>query len=223
MFGLQVADIVLLLRGIGIVLALFASSLATGLAIGGPLGLLRSGPAAARWMQPFRYLAGAYSFVFRGVPAIVQFLYIYYAPYAFGIQLNRFFAAVLALSGYSSASFSEIIRAAVDSVPAGQWLAARSMGMTYPQLMRYVIGPQGLSLAIPPSVGFSAQLIKQTSIASIVGLIELTFAGNIVSNREKNPLAVYAVVGLAYFALAYPLSALGRRLETKVTRRTNAR
>lgn len=215
MVGLSEADFALFLQGALAALALFAASALSGVAIGVPLGLLRSGgpTPVTRFLRP---LATGYSAIFRGVPLIVQFLYIFYAPYAFGLRLDRFPASVLALSGYASASISEIVKAAVNSVPGGQWLAARSIGMTYPQIMRYVAGPQSLAIAIPPSVGFAAQLVKGTSIASVVGIFELTFAGSVVANRTGEPLLAYMAVGACYFVLAFPLSLLGRHLEKRV-------
>jgi len=213
--GLTEADLALLLRGASSAVALFALSFVTGILIGVPLGILRAGDSIPS-LYLARQLGAAYSAIFRGVPLIVQFLYIYYAPYAFGIQLDKFAASVLALTGYASASMSEIVRASVDSVPAGQWLASRSIGMTYWQTLRYVIGPQSIRVAVPPSVGFAAQLIKGTSIASVVGIFELTFAGSVVANRGGTPLLAYAAVGTAYFLLAYPISLLGRHLERRV-------
>jgi polar amino acid transport system permease protein len=213
--GLTEADIALFLRGAQAAVALFALSIVTGIVIGVPLGLLRAG-APTRLTRFLRPLATGYSAIFRGVPLIVQFLYIYYAPYAFGLQLDRFSASVLALTGYASASMSEIVRASVDSVPLGQWWAARSIGMTYSQVIRYVVGPQSFAIAVPPSIGFAAQLIKGTSIASVVGIFELTFAGSVVANRSGKPLLAYAAVGVGYFVLAFPLSFLGRRLEKRV-------
>jgi polar amino acid transport system permease protein len=215
MLGLTEADLTLFLQGAAAAVALFAVSVLTGIVVGVPLGLVRAG-APMRGTRLLRPLATGYSAIFRGVPLIVQFLYIYYAPYAFGLQLDRFSASVLALTGYASASMSEIVKAAVDSVPRGQWLAARSIGMTYPQVMRYVVGPQSLAIAIPPSVGFAAQLIKGTSIASVVGIFELTFAASVVANRSGKPLLAYMAVGVCYFVLTFPVSFLARRLEKGV-------
>ena len=104
----------------------------------------------------------------------------------------------------------------MESVPKGQWEAGASVALTYVEQMRYVILPQALRIAVPPTVGFSVQVIKGTALASIIGFVELTRAGTMINNATFRPFLVYSITGLIYFALCYPLSLLAKSLERRL-------
>ena len=101
-------------------------------------------------------------------------------------------------------------------MPKGQWEASAALALTLREQLRYVVGPQALRIAIPPTVGFLVQVIKGTALASVIGFIELTKAGTMITNATFRPFTVYACVALLYFVLCYPLSAWSRALERKL-------
>ena len=133
-----------------------------------------------------------------------------------GMGVSALAAASFALILYTSAFLTEIWRGCVASVPKGQWEASAALALTLREQLRYVVGPQALRIAIPPTVGFLVQVIKGTALASVIGFIELTKAGTMITNATFRPFTVYACVALLYFVLCYPLSAWSRALERKL-------
>jgi polar amino acid transport system permease protein len=132
-----------------------------------------------------------------------------------GFKVSAWTSAFVALTLYTSAFLTEIWRGCVDAVPKGQWLAGRAVGMKFVDLLRNIILPQAFKISIPPTVGFLVQVIKATALASVIGFVELTKTGGMISNATLRPFAVYACVALLYFVLCYPISAYSRRLEAK--------
>ena len=118
---------------------------------------------------------------------------------------------------YSSAYLAEIWRGCVDSVPKGQWEAAKSQGLSFVQQLRLVVLPQATKIAIAPTVGFMVQVIKGTALASIIGFIEITKTGTMITNATFKPFLVYSFVALFYFALCFPLSWWSKRLELRMS------
>jgi len=151
--------------------------------------------------------------LFQGTPLLIQLFLAYFGLALFGIQTSPWTAAALALTAYTSAFLSEIWFGCVASVPRGQWEAARSLALSFGEQLRHVILPQALNIAIPPTVGFLVQVIKGTALASVIGFVELTKAGAMITNATFRPFTVYAVVALIYFALCYPISLTARALE----------
>ena len=125
-------------------------------------------------------------------------------------------AASLALTLYTSAFLAEIWRGCVAAIPKGQWEAAQSLALSFSEQLRYVVMPQAVRIAIPPTVGFLVQVIKGTALASIIGFIELTKAGTMLNNATFQPFTVFSLVALMYFALCYPLSLYAHSLEAKL-------
>jgi polar amino acid transport system permease protein len=103
-----------------------------------------------------------------------------------------------------------------SAVPKGQWEAAQSLAMGFGEQLRHVILPQALRIAVPPTVGFLVQVIKGTALASVVGFIELTRAGNMIANVTYAPFTVFACVALMYFALCFPVSLAAQSLERRL-------
>ena len=153
-----------------------------------------------------------------GVSAYVQLFLAYFGLALFGVNVPAWLAAALALTLYTSAFLTEIWRGCVNAVPKGQWEAAASLAMSFGETMRHVIGPQALRIALPPTVGFLVQVIKGTALASVIGFIELTKAGTMITNATFRPFTVYACVALMYFLLCWPISAWSRRLERTLRR-----
>ena len=135
-----------------------------------------------------------------------------------GLNVSAWMAASVALTLYSSAYLSEIWRGCFMAIPRGQWEAADSLALSLGEQLRHVIGPQALRLAIAPTVGFAVQVVKGTALASVIGFVELTKAGSMITNATFRPFTVYACVALMYFALCFPLSWWSRVLERKLQR-----
>ena len=160
----------------------------------------------------------AYVQLFQGTPLLMQLFLAYFGLALFGVNVPAWLAAALALTLYTSAFLTEIWRGCVNAVPKGQWEAAASLAMSFGETMRHVIGPQALRIALPPTVGFLVQVIKGTALASVIGFIELTKAGTMITNATFRPFTVYACVALMYFLLCWPISAWSRRLERTLRR-----
>ena len=161
----------------------------------------------------------AYVQVFQGTPLLMQLFLAYFGLALFGVNVPAWVAAGLALTLYSSAFLTEIWRGCVESVPKGQWEAAHSLALNFRELLRYVVLPQASRVAVAPTVGFAVQVVKGTALASVIGFIELTKAGTMISNATFKPFAVYACVALMYFAICYPISAWSRAIERKLNAR----
>ena len=184
---------------------------------GGLVGLLLLVARIAKWPGAERGVAG-YVQLFQGTPLLMQLFLAYFGLALLGINVSTWTAAALALTLYTSAFLAEIWRGCVNAIPRGQWEASASLALTLREQLRYVIGPQALRIAIAPTVGFLVQVIKGTALASVIGFIELTKAGTMITNATFRPFTVYACVALLYFALCFPISAWSRVLERKLNR-----
>ncbi|WP_311223148.1 MULTISPECIES: amino acid ABC transporter permease [unclassified Acidovorax] len=161
-------------------------------------------------------VVGAYVQLFQGTPLLMQLFLAYFGIGLFGIQVSVWVSVTVALTLYTSAFLTEIWRGCVASIPKGQWEAAQSLALSFGEQLRHVVFPQALRIAIPPTVGFMVQVIKGTALASVVGFVELTRAGNMISNVTYQPFTVFACVALMYFALCYPISLYAKFLERKI-------
>jgi polar amino acid transport system permease protein len=153
--------------------------------------------------------------VFQGTPLLMQLFLVYFGLALLGMDTSPLVSASICLTLYASAYLTEIWRGCVNSVPRGQWEASASLALDFAQQMRHVILPQAVRVAIAPTVGFMVQIIKGTALASVIGFVELTKAGQMISNATYQPFLAYTFVGLLYFALCYPLSRWSQRLETR--------
>ncbi|HYP84976.1 amino acid ABC transporter permease [Variovorax sp.] len=176
------------------------------------LARLRAGPLLDR------AIAG-YVQLFQGTPLLMQLFLAYFGIALLGVEVSAWTAAAFALTLYTSAFLTEIWRGCVSAVPKGQWEAGSSLALGFGEQLRHVILPQATRLAIPPTVGFLVQVVKGTALASVIGFVELTKAGSMISNATFRPFAVFGCVALMYFALCFPVSMLARHLE----RRTHGR
>jgi His/Glu/Gln/Arg/opine family amino acid ABC transporter permease subunit len=167
-------------------------------------------------VAPVRGAVQAYTFFIRGVPLLVLLFMMYFVlPYA-GIDLPPFLGGVLVISLYFGAFMTEVFRAAINAVPRGQWDAARGLGMRRPLMLRIVIFPQALRLALPPFLNTCMVLIKSTSLVSIIGIWELTLAGREVAERTSAAFQSFAGVGIIYFLICYFLSNCSQYLEGRM-------
>jgi polar amino acid transport system permease protein len=184
---------------------------------GGIVGLIIALMRTAKTRAPVVAAIG-YIKLFQGTPLLMQLYLIYFGANMFGLRIDPWSAAALAFTLYASAFLGEIWRGCIQAIPKGQWEGARSLALGYVQQLRFIILPQALRIATPPTVGFLVQLLKGTSLASIIGFVELTRAAQVVNNSTFRPFTVYALVAAIYFSLCWPLSRLADRLESRLGR-----
>lgn len=163
-----------------------------------------------------RRLVAGYVQLFQGTPLLMQLFLAYFGMALVGVDTSPWVAAAVALTLYTSAFLTEIWRGCVDAVPKGQWEAAQSLALNFREQLRYVVLPQALRIAVPPTVGFLVQVVKGTALASVIGFVELTKAATMITNATFRPFVVYSCVALMYFALCWPISLYARRLERKL-------
>ncbi|MGJ7535326.1 MULTISPECIES: amino acid ABC transporter permease [unclassified Variovorax] len=169
---------------------------------------MRGGKAIGR-------VVGLYVQLFQGTPLLMQLFLAYFGIALFGIDVSAWTAASVALTLYTSAFLTEIWRGCVASIPKGQWEASGSLALSFGEQMRHVILPQAVKIAIAPTVGFLVQVIKGTALASVIGFVELTKAGSMISNATFKPFVVFSCVALLYFVLCFPVSLYAKTLERK--------
>ncbi len=162
--------------------------------------------------------AGAIGYirVFQGTPLLLQLFLVFFGSDMLGLAIGPFAAATLGLSLNAGAFLGEIWRGALQSVDRGQTEAARALGLHYLPVMLRVVAPQALRVATAPTVGFLVNLVKSTSLAAVIGFVELTRAGQLLNNATFRPFPVFGTVALIYFLLCWPLTMLSRRLERRL-------
>jgi polar amino acid transport system permease protein len=163
-----------------------------------------------------KFFVSTYVQIFQGTPLLMQLFLAYFGLALFGWKLSPWVAASLALMLYTSAFLVEIWRGCVNAVPKGQWEASASLALSFRQQLQYVVLPQAFRISIPPTVGFLVQVIKGTALASVIGFVELTKAGTMITNATFEPFIVYSLVALLYFLMCYPISLYARSLEERL-------
>ncbi|BAP60715.1 amino acid ABC transporter permease [Methanococcus maripaludis] len=158
----------------------------------------------------------AYVEVFRGTPLLIQLFFIYYGLPSIGITMSSTFAAVLGLSLNGGAYISEIIRAAIQSVPVGQFEAAESLGMGKIESMVYIVLPQAFRITIPPLVNSFSSILKESSLISVLAITELTRIGQLIYTRTSRPFEIYLTIGLIYLLLVSIISISSWKIEKKL-------
>ncbi|MFW7342124.1 amino acid ABC transporter permease [Pollutimonas sp. H1-120] len=183
-------------------------------------GVLGMAVALARVspLKPVRRAASSYIQLIQGTPLLVLMGVCFYGPNLLGMNsVPALFAATLALTIQSSAYFGEIWRGCIQSVARNQWEAAECLGLSRFQRMVLVVLPQALRIATPPTVGFMVQIVKNTSIASLViGYAELSYNAKILNNSTFEPFLYFGCAAALYFAICYPMSMWSRKLERKL-------
>ncbi len=181
---------------------------------GGVVGLLLLVTRLAGGRKTALAVSG-YVQLFQGTPLLMQLFLSYFGLALVGINTSAWVAAALALTLYTSAYLAEIWRGCVEAIPRGQWEAAQSLALNFREQLRHIVLPQAMRIGVPPTVGFLVQVIKGTALASVIGFIELTKAGTMITNATFKPFVVYSCVALMYFALCFPVSLYARHLERK--------
>ncbi len=163
--------------------------------------------------KPLNWLAIGYVNLIQGTPLLGQLFVFFFGLPLFGIQVDPWIAAALALSLHAAAFFGEIWRGSLQSVSPRQWEAAAALGLPYRYRLTHVVLPQAIRISIAPTVGFLMQLVKDTSLTALIGFVELTRASQIISAATFAPLPVYGTAALIYFVICFSLSRLSLRLE----------
>ena len=180
---------------------------------GGAIGGLIIALSRTSHNRVAQFLSGAFIQIFQGTPLLLQLFLVFFGAPVLGLEINPWVAAGAALILNSSAFLGEIWRGCIQAIPGGQWEAAQALSLPYVARMRYVILPQAGRIALAPTVGYMVQIIKGTSLAAIIGFVEVTRSGQIINNATFQPLIVFSVVAVIYFVLCWPLSLLAARME----------
>ncbi|MEM0674793.1 amino acid ABC transporter permease [Dickeya oryzae] len=191
----------LLLTGLGTTLVLSVAAIIGSTLLGLLAAMLRTSrlPIA-------RQIALLYIELFRGTPILITLMFIYFGVAYFGYDINLFAAGILGLSIYQGAYIAEVFRAGIEAVPKGQWEVSWILGLSKRQTFLSVILPQTRGIVLPPLTGQYLSLIKDTSIVSMIGMSELMHQGQAIVDRIGQPVIIYGLVALLYFAVCFPLS-----------------
>lgn len=199
-----------LLKGISMTVSLSILSLLIGVVLGFAFGIIRAGRNRA-----LAQLVGLYVDFFRGTPFLLQVFIVFFILPEIGIELSAFAAGVVALSNVAACFIGEIVASGIKAVPTGQSEAAASSGFTRIQQMRHIILPQAVRIVTPSLVGQFVLLIKDSSVVSAIGLLDLTRSGWVIVQSVPNGLLVFGIIGFSYFLICYPLIYLSRRMERR--------
>jgi polar amino acid transport system permease protein len=210
MIQLNANHFLYLVSAAGWTLLLSLIAFAGGALIGLPIALMRVSPVGF-----FRVASSTYIQIVQGTPLLIVLFLSYFGLGILGYKLAPLVAAGLALTVYAAAFMGEIWRGCIEAVPRTQWEASDCLGLNRFQQYAYVVFPQAMRIAIPPTVGFMVQIVKNTSLASVIGFVELVRAGQIVNNSTFEPFTIFCAVAAIYFAMCYPLSLASRYLERK--------
>jgi polar amino acid transport system permease protein len=199
--------------GLGWTMAYTIGTILLGTLLGLIVGMVR----VKRWAV-IDWLLIAYIELFRCTPLLVQIIWFYYAfPVVIGLNIPAHVAAVSVLTLYGGAFYAEIVRGSIESVPRGQWDAASALGLRGWYLLRLVILPQALKPMMAPYVNQSVTQLKNTSLVSVIAVPDLVYNATLINAETYRPLEVYTVVALIYFAILFPATLAGRRLERGMT------
>lgn len=214
-FNELIGSLPFFLKGLWVTVSVSALSLAAGSILGFALGILRAGKS-----KVLRSLIGVWVDIVRGTPFLVQIFIIFFILPELGLQLEAFPAALVALTNLAASFICEIVSAGIQDVPRGQKEAAIAAGLSPFQQLRHVVLPQAMKLILPPLVGQYVLLIKDSSVVSAIGLMDVTRVGWLVVQRVPEGIMVFGLVAILYFAICYPLIHLGMRLERRASPET---
>ncbi|NLM65725.1 MAG: ABC transporter permease subunit [Enterococcus sp.] len=210
--GLLKNNYKILLVGLGKTMLLALISFALALIVGIIFGLMSVSP-----IKPLRVIASIYVDIIRGIPMMVLALFIFFGlSDAIGMTIPDFTAAIITLTLNASAYIAEIVRGGINAVPAGQMEAARSLGLPYMRTMQKIILPQAIKIMIPSFINQFVISLKDTTIISVIGVVELLQTGKIIVARTMQTTHVYLIIAIMYLVVITALTKLAKKLETKV-------
>ncbi|MFC2491525.1 amino acid ABC transporter permease [Campylobacter curvus] len=165
-----------------------------------------------------KFIFGAYVWIFRGTPMLVQLFIIFFGLPAVGVTLDTWSAAIIAFSLNVGAYASESVRASILSVPKGQWEAATSLGMSHAQILRRIIAPQAVRISLPPLSNTFIGLVKDTSLAASITMVDMFMVAQRIAARTFEPLVLYVLAALIYLVVCTLLTFLQAKLEKYTSR-----
>lgn len=201
-----------ILKGMGVTVSISLLAICAGSVLGLGVGL-----ALTYGVRPVRWLVRAYTDFIRGTPVLVLVLASYYVLSAVGLDLGPFQAGVLALAVFCSSHVGEIVRGALQSIPKGQSEAAKAIGLTFSQTFTSVLAPQALRLALPAWVNTAAEMVKASTLLSIIGVAELLLRTQELISRTFLSLEFYFFAGFLYFIINYGIERFGKYVERKTS------
>ncbi|RYC40327.1 amino acid ABC transporter permease [Pectobacterium zantedeschiae] len=201
MIEVLTSSLPMLLKGLGTTLLLSVAAMMGSTLLGLLAAVLRTSRLSVT-----RKIALLYIELFRGTPVLITLMFIYFGVAYLGYDINLFAAGIIGLSIYQGAYIAEIFRAGIEAVPKGQWEVAWILGLSKRRTFVSVILPQTRGIVLPPLVGQYLSLIKDTSIVSMIGMSELMHQGQVIVDRIGQPVVIYGLVALLYFAVCFPLS-----------------
>lgn len=213
MFGLTIEQIAFIFRGAGWTIVLSLLGFVGGTLLGLPVALAR-----ASRRRSLRTLSGLFVQLVQGIPLPVIMFVVYFGISIGGYDVPALVAAGIAMTLYSSAYLGEIWRGCIQAVPKTQWEAGECLALTNTQRFVFVILPQALRMAAPPTVGFLVQIVKNTSYAVVIGFFDLTYSAKVINNSTFMPFTVFTIAALIYFAICFPMSVMARRFERRLNR-----
>ena len=208
---LSSAQTVALMQGLTWTVGLSLISFVGGGLLGFVVSLARIAPS-----RTLRGVVGAYVQVVQGTPVLILMFLLYFGLSLGGLDVPPLLAAGVAMIIYASAYLGEMWRACLQAVPRTQWEAAECMALSRTQRMLHVVLPQAVRIATPITVGFMVQIVKSTSLASVIGLGEMTYIGKLINSTNFQPFVTYTITAALYFCLCFPLSWASRRLERRL-------
>ena len=210
---LSIWNIIFLLKAMGVTFLLSLIGCLVGFGFGTLLAIFRKTKSAL--LIPLRILIVIYTEIFRRIPFLVSLLLIFYIFQIGKITDSLFIIAIVTVCLIATAFISEIVRSGLESVSQTQWDAAKAMNFSYYETLKEVIFPQAWKVIFPPAFSFFILFIKDTALASQIGVMELTFAGKVLTNKGFSPILVFGTVLILYFILSFPLDRFGKYMERK--------
>lgn len=213
MHGITIDHLFFIFKGAGWTIVLSALGFVGGTLLGLPVALARS--SRNKWISKS---SGLLVQLIQGVPLPIIMFMVYFGISVTGYNLPALVAAGIAMTAYSGAYLGEIWKGCIQAVPRTQWEAAECLALSPVKTAMHVILPQAARLAVPPTVGFLVQIVKNSSYAVVIGFFDLTYSARVVNNSTFEPFIIFTIAAIIYFAMCYPLSRLAARLERKFKR-----
>ncbi|MFG1179292.1 amino acid ABC transporter permease [Xanthobacter versatilis] len=213
MLGLTIEQIAYLFRGAGWTIVLSVLGFVGGTLLGLPVALAR-----ASKNRLLRFLSGLLVQLVQGIPLPVIMFVVYFGISIAGFDVPALVAAGVAMTLYSGAYLGEIWKGCILAVPRTQWEAGECLALTKTQRFVFVILPQALRIAVPPTVGFLVQIVKNTSYSVVINFFDLTYSAKVINNATYKPFTVFTIAALIYFAICFPMSLLASRFDRRLHR-----
>ena len=207
-------NVLFLLQALAATFLLSLVGCVLGFVLGFVLAVVRH--TTRRGLAPLRAVVIVFTEAFRRIPFLVTLMLVFFAFQALKLDTSMFTVALFSVCLIATAFISEIVRAGLVSVHRNQWDAAVAMNFTYLETLRYVVVPQAWKVMLPPAFSFFVLFIKDTALASQIGVVELTFAGKVLANKGFPAALTFGTILVLYFLLSWPLARFGRWMEIKL-------